>query len=101
MTYSQEEILFAMFILKANHVNYKGMICQYDRGEQICTVASIIYADLFSDRGIAEEEREFKVIERDYCDEGRIHRSKLILEHESPLGPVVYEGDIVTIRVER
>jgi hypothetical protein len=54
MKYSDQEILYAMFIIKANHYSHKHFF-EYLSEETLVKLAVYYYADLFADRAIAED----------------------------------------------
>jgi hypothetical protein len=77
MTWTDEEILYALFILKANHYDYDGLTSLNVSEEYICGFVGVVYADLFADRAMADEEFEFYLNNIDYeiLNEKPLHMS--------------------------
>jgi hypothetical protein len=98
-TNEHHEILFALLILKANHISYDDICTPGISDEFYIQTVSIVYSNVFRDRAICEEPWEFEVVDRDYCDVPNEYRTKLILKHDTQLGPLVYKGD--KIHIER
>lgn len=58
--WTNDEILYAMFISKANNYKYDQVVKTYEHcpDEYFVNMIACIYADLFDDRAIADEEFE-------------------------------------------
>lgn len=56
--WTNDDVVYALFILKANSYQYENLVNQCASGEDLCAIISAHYADLFSDRAICEEPKE-------------------------------------------